>query len=1239
MSVKASSEGIQKVRQCMAELVRPNNHDEKGWTIPDLAERSGAGESTVKRFLKGIPVKLDSLVWITGAVGLKPEDVIDAPLNETEASIVNWIVICGEMLANQKEDRQLRKESTAIGAEVNVYVPLDLLEHKEQTRSKQDKADSDQRNQYQERKVVKTYEHDDFLGSLTDRQSKNKHIAIVGEAGAGKTTLLARIADELDKNQKLQIFVSLADLQGRSLEDHIYGKWLSEALCVQKDSISGEQKHNLFQQFQSGEIWLLLDGLDEMRAKSSADALEKINREIREVIGQSRVVLTSRLNVWDAHLNRLSGFDTFRMGDFSPEQVDKFIGDWFVCAEKPESAPILQAKLKEPNRDRIRDMVRHPLRLALLCQAFYRDLNTELPETKAGLYELFVRYFYEWKPNIVDEDLIQDTLREELHQALGKLAIAGIDSDAGFRLSRSLAVKEMGDRLFKLASDVGWLTLIERDEQDQEVYAFYHQSFQEYFAALAITNWKFFLHISINMSEPENYRVFDKKWEEVILFWVGNTEKNKEIQDFIDSLVDFETHTIVDIFYKIQGDFIAAKCISEFKNYYQSKLVLENLIDRHIGFLDLEKKVWITTNNIKESKVDAKVVFRYIGNQLYQEIANNLFERLSYPCLFQDTDMDDVFNNRKTFLEYSGFIIDKMTRIEIASEIINISKNNNKFKQSVIDRLKLLLDNRHESQIRIACAYAVLKLDTESNIGRDELIKLKDNSIYESVRETSEKILNKKDYEYRYDSQAKNENLASAIDQLKNFKVAYEIKNVTPQLICQLSWYKLIVDELYNLAFIYEGKKEFKVSQSDPLSTIFEDLNLKDFLVKIMLDIIESGIWSLNTIIALPVLSFGSQRVINALENFIEQTNNLTLNDYAAKSLGKIDHGNQKAISTILQYIKKTIEQLEINPDLTDTDNNDDEIKKRERFGTNWRDSVSVDLYCLKYVSNNDYSIIISLYDLLKDTTDPEIKLNISKCIVSFDPLNSLAISYLVYFFAKSEDYSIATKALTALIECLGWEEALNYTVDYFPSRGFYGSDYWEDVCSAIKEQISIQEIPSFISFLRLHLNICWEFRDLLWHFSHEITYQEFDGAWKPQKSNPDVHSIENQFKRDIVQTNLDLSSDNPEIRCLVVDIRHLEQESDPNVIAKKLTNKIFKSIGRRIPVVQDVSCLERELLNLKFDLGFEKLAIALYGKNANEAIYQLCQSLTDSIQIRPFPEEQTAQKLITKINAWLSEM
>jgi transcriptional regulator with XRE-family HTH domain len=533
MGVKVSSEGIKKIKQRMAELVRPDNQEKRGWTQPNLADRSGVDLSTVKRCLKGNPIRPDFLSYIAEAVGLDAEDLIERPLPDLQESALDWLVISGEALDKQRDANQLRRQATGLGAENNVYMPLDLVETREKkqkpTANNQDKSG----NKRETEEVI--YPHAQFLENLPNWHRKNKHIAIAGEAGAGKTTFLVTIAEKLKNIQHLPIFIGLADLQGRSLKTYINDVWLPYALNERQ--ATEEQKDALFQQFQTGKIWLLLDALDEMQAKSSVEALDKIKLE--EIIGQSRVVMTCRLNVWDAYINKVANFDTFRMGNLSLEQIDSFISQWFSFTECPENAAILQVKLKEASRDRIRDMVTHPLRLALLCQAFYRNPNTDLPETKAGLYELFVRYFYEWKPNIVDVDLrTQDSLRESLHQALGKLAIASIDGDAGFRLSRSFAVKAMGNSdLFNTACKVGWLNLIERNERDEEVYSFFHATFQEYFAALAINDWDFFLprkHIDKPLPE-QKYRIFEPQWRYCFLLWIGR--ENGVIEDSKEEVI------------------------------------------------------------------------------------------------------------------------------------------------------------------------------------------------------------------------------------------------------------------------------------------------------------------------------------------------------------------------------------------------------------------------------------------------------------------------------------------------------------------------------------------------------------------------------------------------------------------------------------------------------------------------------------------------------------------------------
>ncbi|HEY9874368.1 MAG TPA: NACHT domain-containing protein, partial [Candidatus Obscuribacterales bacterium] len=338
-----------------------------------------------------------------------------SPEPEPDSSI-NWREVCNQVLAKQP----LRGKATEWGFELNVYVPLGLVERKQQQRRGGDVA-CEQVYQLDKEVITKEYQHDDFLEEVIGKSdnSKGKHIAIIGEPGAGKTTRLGKIASWIQENEKgLPICIPLAGLEGKTIEEYLCQKWLKEALPYidsQAVLVTSAMEDELIKLFQQGKVWLLLDGVDELGASSPVAALATIKKQVTDWVASARVVLTCRLNVWDASVNNtLTDFDTYRTLEFEQQQVSEFIQQWFACAGKPDVATQLLTKLNEPIRERIRGLVKNPLRLALLCQTWYLQPD-DLPKTKAELYQRFTRYFYEWKQ---EQHYICVAEQKELNAAL-----------------------------------------------------------------------------------------------------------------------------------------------------------------------------------------------------------------------------------------------------------------------------------------------------------------------------------------------------------------------------------------------------------------------------------------------------------------------------------------------------------------------------------------------------------------------------------------------------------------------------------------------------------------------------------------------------------------------------------------------------------------------------------------------------------------------------------------------------
>jgi len=533
---------------------------------------------------------------------------------------VDWSKICRTMLEKQKRltTNELLSADEDMKFELkDIHVPLALVQ-----RTKPDKRSGDEGNSPEQgsRLYEPTYEekqrfkHEDFLAQVLQEgkgQSKGKRIALIGEPGAGKTTLLQSIAFWISKNNLgLPIWISLADLQQadgnlKEFNEYLLCDWLNKA--IPKPRLTSAIETDFTNQFESRQVWLLLDGVDEVVEKCGS-ILNKLKQQLQGWVAKARVVLTCRLNIWETNANALEDFETYRLLDFDyPEQVREFICRWFRKSD-PDKGEQLSTELDKSERQRIQDLVKNPLRLALLCSTWHRwQEQGGLPDTKAKLYKGFVDYFYDWKHNKHPTSKHQ---RQTLNKALGELSKWAIDQPTSrFRLrldqipetlAETLGDKdEEGSLLWLATTKLGWLNNVgfAVENPNEVVYAFFHPTFQEYFAALAIADWDFFLPRTHDNRNPkpvsERYRIFEPQWKEVILLWLGRPHEEvakEQKEEFIKALVEFKDG-FQDLYW-YQAYFLAAAGIAELANCNLANEIVKQIVQWAFGYFDTTKQAW-----------------------------------------------------------------------------------------------------------------------------------------------------------------------------------------------------------------------------------------------------------------------------------------------------------------------------------------------------------------------------------------------------------------------------------------------------------------------------------------------------------------------------------------------------------------------------------------------------------------------------------------------------------------------
>ncbi|MEQ8463466.1 HEAT repeat domain-containing protein [Coleofasciculus sp. E1-EBD-02] len=641
--------------------------------------------------------------------------------DEASQDKLNWQDCCRKMLPAELSINPLL-HGDGVELTLDDIVPLELVERKQQPQYEDDLSPD---NFY--KKAPTEYEtpveHSQFIAQVLETgdnlKNRDRKIAVIGEPGAGKTTLLQEIAQAAEKTGGLPIFVRLADLGEKTLKDYLLEDWLEEA--TGKRRIPEDIQDDFVEQFNLGRVWLLLDGVDEISATDKQ--LSNLEKQLKGWVSEARIVLTCRVNVWDVGKNNLYAFEKYRIQPLSyPGLVGDFIHRFFSKAGEQTKGEKLIEKL-ERSQPRIRDLVKNPLRLTLLCRTWKRRQG-ELPQTKAELYKGFVETFYEWK----DKPELDENKRQLLEQALGELAKNAIDKETTkFRLRKSVVRRELDKfdkSLFDLACRVSWINHVgmAAENPDEPVYAFFHPTFQEYFAALAIDDWDFFLPRAHDNRNPkpvsEKYRIFEPQWKEVILLWLGREEVAKERkEEFIWRLARFKDGC--GGFYHYRAYFLAAVGIAEFRDCSLADEIVEVILKCSFGYFNIEIQKW--QKNFDIISTEAKNVLDVLAQTAHTKVIDVLTKQfppdnlVSWEAtLFLGKISDTNSTGIRALIDLltSQYFL---TRYEAAYSLARIGAGN----QDIINSLTSLLNSTQDREIRLFVAWVLGKVD----LGNQDALK------------------------------------------------------------------------------------------------------------------------------------------------------------------------------------------------------------------------------------------------------------------------------------------------------------------------------------------------------------------------------------------------------------------------------------------------------------------------------------------------------------------------------------
>ncbi len=371
-SLKASRDGISQAKRAF---------DLKGWTQEYLAaEVELQTRQPIWKFFSGRPVERHIFIDICFTLDLDWEDIVDRSAFVSESPQPSAVPQGDAELAGADDMAMVRSHLITLAqAQCQLLeLPLDL--HQPFTLA-----------QIYTDVYVHPYQR---LGQPSSTPKllaepaiqPHSRVMVLGGPGAGKTTLLQHLALEIssghlraDEQIYLPVFLRLRQLTlvpeaDLDVQHCLNQRWLASGLTqAQIDYL-----------WQQGQLWLLLDGWDELPSSRHRLVTQQIQTLLDTYPGL-RVIVSGRSG---GSMPQLNGLVTLELAEFAPPQIEAFVYRWFT-ANQPIQGPALAKTclkaLHHPDNDRLWEMALTPILLHLMCLVF--NSSGQFPDQRSKLYQ------------------------------------------------------------------------------------------------------------------------------------------------------------------------------------------------------------------------------------------------------------------------------------------------------------------------------------------------------------------------------------------------------------------------------------------------------------------------------------------------------------------------------------------------------------------------------------------------------------------------------------------------------------------------------------------------------------------------------------------------------------------------------------------------------------------------------------------------------------------------------------